>query len=603
MIDEIGISEAGLRPINAESLIFRFAERLEFGADVYRVANDACKIMARFDRDWMVTGRRPSGLCGAALILAARMNNYRRTTREVVYLVKVDDMTIQKRLDEFKVTPSSDLTVEEFRNHADRVESQCDPPAFNKKSGSKQKRRRKYDGTAAADEEISDTESRTSTTTSSCESSVAVSSRGVQANSRTMPPPPIPIDPALLAASTQDSFNPDISSSNDDTAISEIVGQKRKRGRPANVALPTPSSSQVEDETRMENEISALLADPKTQALADTARQQPQVTAPTSPPPTQVTQLDSTSISTPIIQQDQLERSPSPADDSVSGTPSHATVDESEEPGSPVPSDNDVAEGNSADPKEIPDTPIIGEDEFPDDPEIDNCLLTPDEIAAKERIWVHVNGDYLREQQAKLVKKQLEAEYGTARVIVRRKRKRPRMGDMTAYGTNGESSGHRTPAEAVAAMLKLRGFSSKLNYEAIHNLYEPSPNGTKRRRTEGPSTAREASDENVPPPSSPKESNALSPQESNASSPPDSFVETPRPSNLAAPAQPNLANTANYVSDFRGENEEMSDDPEDYVTGPDLDDLAEDYGDEEGDYNEEREYYDDDDEYGGEEVD
>ena len=599
---------------------------------MYRVANDACKIMQRFDRDWMVTGRRPSGLCGAALILAARMNNYRRTIREVVYLVKVDDMTIQKRLDEFKVTPSSDLTVEEFRSRGDLVETQCDPPAFNKKSGSKQKRRRKYDGTAAEDEEISDTESRTSTSTSSRtstptssrENSVAVSSRRVQADRGIMPPPPIPIDPALLAASTQDSSNPDTSSSNDDTAISETVGQKRKRGRPANVALPTPSTSQVEDESRIENEISAVLADPKTQALADTAHQQSQVAAPTSPPPIQVTQLDSTSISTLTVQQDQLEHSPSPVNDSAPTTPSHTqgertkstsppretakaeavpptqaqTIDELEEPSSPVLSDNDFAESNSADPKEIPDTPIIGEDEFPNDPEIDDCLLTAEEIAVKERIWVHVNGDYLRQQQAKLVKQQLEAEYGTARVIVRRKRKRARMGDMTAYGTNGESSGHRTPAEAVSAMLKLRGYSSKLNYEAIHNLYEPSPSGTKRRRTEEPGTTGEVSDENVPPPSSP--------QESNASSPPESSVETPRPSDPVAPAQLNLANTVGNASHFRGEDEEMSDDPEDYVTGPDgrvegLDDLADDYGDEEGDYDEQREY--EDDEYGGEEVD
>ncbi|VDN24460.1 unnamed protein product [Gongylonema pulchrum] len=34
-------------------------------------------------RDWIATGRRPTGLCGAALLLAARCFNFNRTVADV----------------------------------------------------------------------------------------------------------------------------------------------------------------------------------------------------------------------------------------------------------------------------------------------------------------------------------------------------------------------------------------------------------------------------------------------------------------------------------------------------------------------------------------
>jgi len=66
------------------------------------------------------------------------MNNFRRSVREVVYVVKVADLTIQKRLDEFKDTKSGDLTVEEFRNIW--LEQAHDPPSYGPKALKKRKR-------------------------------------------------------------------------------------------------------------------------------------------------------------------------------------------------------------------------------------------------------------------------------------------------------------------------------------------------------------------------------------------------------------------------------------------------------------------------------
>lgn len=78
----------------------------------------------------MNTGRRPAGVCGACLLLAARMNNFRRSVAEVVQVVKIADVTLRKRLSEFKDTPSGKLTVEDFRTLW--LDEEAEPPAFIK---------------------------------------------------------------------------------------------------------------------------------------------------------------------------------------------------------------------------------------------------------------------------------------------------------------------------------------------------------------------------------------------------------------------------------------------------------------------------------------
>lgn len=65
-------------------------------------------------RDWMCTGRRPSGLCGAAIIIAGRMHNFFRSKDEVVRVVKVGVQTLQKRLYEFRDSHAAFMTAEEI---------------------------------------------------------------------------------------------------------------------------------------------------------------------------------------------------------------------------------------------------------------------------------------------------------------------------------------------------------------------------------------------------------------------------------------------------------------------------------------------------------
>ncbi|KAJ3566555.1 hypothetical protein NP233_g6925 [Leucocoprinus birnbaumii] len=132
--------------VDPSHYISRFAALLEFGDETHKVATDAVRLVQRFDRDWMTKGRRPAGICGAALLLAARMNNFRRSIEEIVQVVKIADTTLKKRLDEFKATPSGSLTLADFRSVW--LDEEMDPPAFTKGREREEAERKAAEATA-----------------------------------------------------------------------------------------------------------------------------------------------------------------------------------------------------------------------------------------------------------------------------------------------------------------------------------------------------------------------------------------------------------------------------------------------------------------------
>uniref|UniRef100_V9IGT4 B-related factor 1 n=1 Tax=Apis cerana TaxID=7461 RepID=V9IGT4_APICE len=108
--------------------IMRFANKLEFGEKTHEVSMTALRIVQRMKRDSIHSGRRPSGLCGAALLMAARLHEFNRSPTDIIKIVKVHESTLRKRLIEFGDTPSSALTLEEFMTVD--LEEEQDPPAF-----------------------------------------------------------------------------------------------------------------------------------------------------------------------------------------------------------------------------------------------------------------------------------------------------------------------------------------------------------------------------------------------------------------------------------------------------------------------------------------
>ncbi|ODV97584.1 hypothetical protein PACTADRAFT_47475, partial [Pachysolen tannophilus NRRL Y-2460] len=118
-------------PLADPSLFIQhFADKLNFGKQKVKVIKDAVKLAHRMTEDWIHEGRRPAGVAGACLLLAARMNNFRRTHAELVAVAHVAEDTLQKRLNEFKQTHGAKMTVKEFRE-AENIEA-CDPPSFTK---------------------------------------------------------------------------------------------------------------------------------------------------------------------------------------------------------------------------------------------------------------------------------------------------------------------------------------------------------------------------------------------------------------------------------------------------------------------------------------
>eukprot|EP00127_Corallochytrium_limacisporum_P003643 Clim_evm31s151 gene=Clim_evmTU31s151 len=117
-----------LPAVDPSLYLHRYAHRLEFGSLMEDVVKTALKLISRMRRDWMQVGRRPCGLCGAALLIAARIHGFNRTQRQIINVVRICDITLRKRLEEFEDTPSANLTPIEFDTID--LEEEADPPSF-----------------------------------------------------------------------------------------------------------------------------------------------------------------------------------------------------------------------------------------------------------------------------------------------------------------------------------------------------------------------------------------------------------------------------------------------------------------------------------------
>ncbi|OAY74003.1 Transcription factor IIIB 90 kDa subunit [Ananas comosus] len=126
--------------VDPSLFIHRFTERL-LGKRNNAISETALRIIASMKRDWMQasllffhfacvydiyfvgeTGRKPSGLCGAALYIAALSHGLDYSKSDVVTVVHVCEATLTKRLIEFENTESGSLTIEEFLMRADELE-------------------------------------------------------------------------------------------------------------------------------------------------------------------------------------------------------------------------------------------------------------------------------------------------------------------------------------------------------------------------------------------------------------------------------------------------------------------------------------------------
>lgn len=421
----VTLAKDGIQPILPEDLIYRFASKLDFGQRTGRVAEDAVRMVKRMSQDWMVMGRRPSGVCGACLILAARMNNFRRTVTEVVYVVKVTTHTIQKRLEEFKLTPSSELTVEEFINN-EFLEQAHDPPSYyekqedfikNKKTR-KRKRRTAGIGEDEEGDEDGDPNQRQRTAEPVADHAPTPVEHRKDADGFAIPllPQEVPIDPDIIDEESGVSFEKLVEQFGDELADTKKptggsgdapAVQKPRRG-PDNRPIFVPEEWEA-DERALESAISEMISDPNTQEHAIAHA------------------------------------------NAVRKTDAYMRFLEASKPANHRPVNMDTH---------------IGEDEFANDPEVENCVLSPADIAIKEQIWLNDNRTWLRKQQIKATAKRL-ADLNPNKTT-RNRTKKPRIGE-------GQTSPASTPGEAAVGVLKTRMWSSKINYDIYKTMLDTGP--------------------------------------------------------------------------------------------------------------------------------
>ncbi|XP_062161216.1 uncharacterized protein LOC133868359 isoform X1 [Alnus glutinosa] len=114
-----------VKPVDPSLYIPRFAEKLLKERNM-KVCETALHIIASMKRDWIQTGRKPSGLCGAALYISALSHGYRFSKSDIVKIVHICEVTLSKRLIEFENTDSASLTIEELNKNAKACELRVD---------------------------------------------------------------------------------------------------------------------------------------------------------------------------------------------------------------------------------------------------------------------------------------------------------------------------------------------------------------------------------------------------------------------------------------------------------------------------------------------
>ncbi|RYR32631.1 hypothetical protein Ahy_A10g047166 isoform B [Arachis hypogaea] len=111
------------KPVDPSLFIYKYTNNLLKERNLV-VSETALSIIASMKRDWMQTGRKPSGLCGAALYMSALANGFKCSKSDILRIVHICEATLTKRLVEFENTESASLTIEELHTMAKEHEKQ-----------------------------------------------------------------------------------------------------------------------------------------------------------------------------------------------------------------------------------------------------------------------------------------------------------------------------------------------------------------------------------------------------------------------------------------------------------------------------------------------
>ncbi|XP_052767798.1 transcription factor IIIB 90 kDa subunit-like [Mya arenaria] len=456
--------------------ISRFAHALQFGDKTHEVSMTAMRLVSRMKRDWMSTGRRPSGLCGAALLVSARIHEFSRTVKEIIKVVKVCQTTLRKRLLEFEETPSSQLTIEEFQTID--LEEEQDPPCFTEG-----KKRAKKVALPDMTCEISKLQEEIEETLANQKP------RGIWAAYAKMPDDSSSIASEMSSIgdlldldtscdsgkhSSVDSSPSILKSTSDSDLESKLASQNHTDDSDKICEILKETDRVVSDtnigSTFKDSELNSKLTDSDLN-INDSV--------------TGSKHLDKDTIASEIIMGEGVlnseERSNvtcdtvgslgfldkvAPLDSGVSEIVSNCMVESNE---------------NSCDGmKEDEELDLTGID----DDEIDRLLLTEKEIQLKTKIWMTENADYLEEQKLKEEKRLKEAEEEAKKPPEKRRKKIQRKKKVPLPEAT-------TPQEAIQRIIQEKRISCKINYDVLNDLNVRSASSVKSTVPTGGSILKE----------------------------------------------------------------------------------------------------------------
>ncbi|KAF8170681.1 hypothetical protein K438DRAFT_1729577 [Mycena galopus ATCC 62051] len=410
--------------VDPSHYITRFAALLEFGDETPKVSLDAVRLVQRFDRDWMTRGRRPAGICGAALLLAARMNNFRRSVEEIVQVVKIADTTLRKRLDEFKNTPSGALTLADFRSVW--LDEEVDPPAYTRNKVKEEEER------LAAEEAAADAAEFAATgVVKEKESKGKGKGKGKKKKKK-----------GKRKREEDEEGDPEVPNPDDATDDTEVPRQPLdpailNDGILAGTLEPLFIPEAAEDPNA--NIDPALLSESFPAPC----------TSGTTPPASSATIVDPPSPSLPPIEtvmSDVLTEEVSTFLQNPQGAMLSSALDEAHE-------------------RRLAQITVVDELLGLNEEELDRFILTDAEVKIKERVWVELNKDYLEALAAK----------GNVEPAPKPKKRR-KTNESTAPRDTANPTGN-TAAESVKSLLnKSHKYSKRINYDALRHLLVEGPN-------------------------------------------------------------------------------------------------------------------------------
>jgi transcription factor IIIB 90 kDa subunit len=451
-------------PMVPEDIIRRLASRLEFYDKTETIQAAAVRIVQRMDRDWMMLGRKPAGICGSAIILAARMFNYRRTPLEVSFIAKVTTATLKLRLDEFARLEAAQMRIRDFMEGEFPGEQKShDPPAFYRQSKeyqeelakkrNKPSRKRKR---PVIDPETGKPIQPDKRPREDADSDSAATPPGdvtpseqprTDADGFAIPALPQPKPASTSGGEAQRVTEDDISEAVPTDEQDEVDALASKYG---DVPLPGPSDGNGEpDGPGMLNTTVAPGAKSHRKRLQGSALRNPALFNESE----EWTEDENRMAEEMLGNIRDINSKVWLGAASAAGLRTQELMEELE----------NMRPANYRQ-NQLLDAPEVMDDEFADDPEVRNCLLNEEERKIKEQLWLNENKDWLRLQQEKEFKKKM-APVKKPRKPTNRK---PRIGE-------GQATPASSAEEAAQETANRRGISTKINYAALTNMDRKGP--------------------------------------------------------------------------------------------------------------------------------